>query len=69
MLARLGRPELARASYDSARVILESWLQENPDDSRAHSALGIALAGLGREAEAVREGRTAVDLLPLSKDA
>ena len=69
MHALMGRPELARTSYDSARVVIESWLRENPDDPRAHGALGIALAGLGRDAEAVREGRMAVDLLPLSKDA
>ncbi|MCK5484454.1 MAG: tetratricopeptide repeat protein, partial [Gemmatimonadetes bacterium] len=51
------------------RVIIEPWLRENPDDARAYGALGIALAGLGRYAEAVREGRKAVELVPLSKDA
>ena len=69
VLARMGQPEAAQAAYDSARVIIEPWLRENPDDARAHGALGIALAGLGRYTEAVREGRKAVELVPLSKDA
>ena len=34
-----------------------------------HSLLGIAYAGLGRKEEAIREGKRAVELLPVSKDA
>ena len=40
-----------------------------PDDARLHSALGIAYAGLGDKQEAIREGKLAVDLLPVGKDA
>ncbi len=65
--ALMDRPEMAQAYYDSARVSLESWLEEQPDDDRFHLALGIVLAGLGRETEAVREGKKAVDLSPVSK--
>jgi tetratricopeptide (TPR) repeat protein len=64
----MGEPELAHASYDSARSILERELDAHPDDNRIHSALGFAYAGLGREEEAVREGKRAVELYPVSKD-
>jgi serine/threonine-protein kinase len=64
-----GNPTAARAAFDSARTWLEPVLEERPDDPRVHSALGLAHAGLGRADEAVREGRRAVDLLPVSRDA
>ena len=44
-------------------------MAEEPEDSRLHSALGIAYAGLGRREEAVREGRLGVALLPMSQEA
>ena len=44
-------------------------MNEHPRDPRVHSALGMAYAGLGRKAEAVREGKLAVELWPTSKDA
>ncbi len=45
----------ARAAFDSARVRLDSALSEFPDDERVHYARGMALAGLGRRDEALRE--------------
>ena len=65
----MGEPELARASYDSARAILEKEHDTHPDDHRVHSALGIAYAGLGRKEDAIREGKRGVELYPVSKDA
>ncbi len=65
----MGQGDLARAYYDSARVLLEAKLQEDPEDPRYHSTLGIAYAGLGRREEAIREGKLAVEILPLSRDA
>ncbi len=65
----MGEPELAHTSYDSARAILEKELDTHLDDHRIHSALGIAYAGLGRKDEAIREGKRAVELYPVSKDA
>ena len=65
----MGEPELAHASYDSARAILDKELDAHPDDHRIHRALGIAYAGLGRKDEAIREGKRAVVLFPVSKDA
>ena len=65
----LGNGELARASFDVARERLENDLQQKPDDYNLHGQLGIAYAGLGRKDEAIREGKRAVALLPVSEDA
>jgi serine/threonine-protein kinase len=65
----MGEPELAHASYDSARAILEKELNARPDDHRIRSALGIAYAGLGRKDEAIREGKRGVEEMTVSKDA
>jgi tetratricopeptide (TPR) repeat protein len=61
--------ELAKKYYDEGRNILEAKIRQQPDDARFHSALGIAYAGLGRKQDAIREGRLAVELLPVNKDA
>jgi len=47
----------ARAAFDSARVLLDSVVRELPDDWRVHAARGLALAGLARRDEALREAR------------
>jgi tetratricopeptide (TPR) repeat protein len=65
----MGEPELAHASYDSARAMAERELEAHPDDWWYHGALGRAYAGLGRKQEAIREGKRGVELLPVSKDA
>ncbi len=65
----MGRSAPARVSYDSARVVLEPQLAEFPEDPRLHSALGLALAGLGRSAEAIRASERAVELLPMAREA
>lgn len=61
--------EMARTSYKNAVEILEKEVADIPNDSRYHSALGIAYAGQGRKEEAINEGLKAADLLPISKDA
>ena len=65
----MGNRQRERAYYDSARSMLETKIQERPDDESLRSALGIAYAGLGRKEDAIREGELAVELLPMSKDA
>ncbi len=65
----MGNPQREQAYYDSTRSMLESKIQERPDDERFRSALGIAYAGLGRKADAIREGELGVELLPMSKEA
>ena len=61
--------ERARASFDSARVILEAEAERRPEDFRLHGSLGVVYAGLGRKRDAIQEGELAVELLPISKDA
>jgi serine/threonine-protein kinase len=62
-------PELSHSSLDSARILLEKEVKELPDVYRTRRLLGIAYAGLGRKEEAIREGKLAVELYPVSKDA
>ena len=54
---------------DSARLALEEQSRAAPEDGQRHVLLGLALAYLGRKAEAIREGRRGVELLPISRDA
>jgi serine/threonine protein kinase/tetratricopeptide (TPR) repeat protein len=67
--AYMNESESAKKYYDEARSILETKIQQEPDDSRFRSALGIAYAGLGRRDDAIREGMKAVELLPVTKEA
>jgi len=64
-----GQHDLARRSFEAARVELERKVRADPDDHRFHSSLGIAYAGLGRRDDAVREARRGGELMPASKDA
>ncbi len=59
------RGDQARVRFyaDSARIGLENVLRKAPDDAGAHSALGVALAYLGRRLEAIREGERGVALI------
>ena len=65
----MNHKEEAHAFYNSARIELEAWLLELPDDSRIYSSLGIAYAGLGQKQKAIDSGTEAVNILPISKDA
>jgi tetratricopeptide (TPR) repeat protein len=47
----------AWTAFDSARVLADSAVAALPDDWRVHAALGLALAGLGRREEALRQAR------------
>lgn len=65
----MNHKEEAYAYYNSARIELEAWLIELPDDSRIYSSLGIAYAGLGQRQKAIDAGTEAVNIMPISKDA
>ena len=64
---RLGEREPAEAYFDSARSVVEERLETRPGDAWLHAQLGLALAGLGQVEAAVREGRRAVEMLPISE--
>jgi tetratricopeptide (TPR) repeat protein len=59
----------AQAAFIAARREVEKILEKQPDFAAALSLFGVIDAGLGRKEEALREGRRACDLLPISKDA
>jgi TolB-like protein/tRNA A-37 threonylcarbamoyl transferase component Bud32/Flp pilus assembly protein TadD len=70
VLARLMKDEdKARAAFTAARVLQEKAVQDEPDYGPPLCVLGLIDAALGRKDEAVREGRRAVELLPVEKDA
>jgi serine/threonine-protein kinase len=59
----------ARAAFTAARVQQEKTVQAQPEYGPALCVLGLIDAALGRKAEALREGRRAVELLSVEKDA
>ena len=59
----------ARAYADSARMALEEQLKDAPDDPQLHALYGLALAYMGKKAEAIAEGEKSLALMPISKDA
>jgi TolB-like protein/predicted Ser/Thr protein kinase/Flp pilus assembly protein TadD len=70
LIARMTKDDAkARAAFAAARVDQEKRVGAHPDDAGALCVLGLIDAALGRKAEALREGRRAVELLPVEKDA
>ena len=63
-----GNKALARVYADSARLGFEETLKATPDDGQRLAFHGLALAYLGRNAEAVKQGERAVTLWPTSRD-
>ena len=59
----------AQPVYAEVRTQMESALQQSPDDPDLHLALGFAAAGLGMKDDAIREGRKATALIPVSRDS
>ena len=59
----------ARALFTAARAQQEKTVQAQPNYGPALCVLGLIDAGLGRREEALREGRRAVELVPVEKDA
>jgi serine/threonine-protein kinase len=59
----------ARTAFTVARALQERAVQDEPDYGPPVCVLGLIDAALGRKEEALREGRRAVELLPVEKDA
>ena len=59
----------ARLAFTAARAEQEKIVQAQPDFGPPLCVLGLIDAALGRKEEALREGRRAVELLPVEKDA
>ena len=59
----------AQAAFTRARAAQEKIVAQQPDYGPPLSVLGLIDAGLGRKEEALREGRRAMGLVPVEKDA
>jgi TolB-like protein/Flp pilus assembly protein TadD len=70
LIAR-GRGEngAAERAFAVAQQIVETDMAQWQDDAKATAVLGILQAWRGNKDEAIRAGRRAVELLPVSKDA
>jgi len=70
LIARVrGDAAAAHAAFTTARAQQEELVRAQPDYAPALCALGMIDAGLGRKDDALREGRRAVELLPVERDA
>jgi serine/threonine protein kinase/tetratricopeptide (TPR) repeat protein len=70
LLARMkGDAAAAHAAFIEARAAQEQIVQAQPDYGPALCVLGLIDAGLGRKEDALREGRRAIELLPVTKDS
>jgi TolB-like protein/class 3 adenylate cyclase len=70
LIARFMKDDLkAQSAFAAARAEQEKIIQTQPNYGPALCVLGLIDAGLGRREEALREGRRAVELLPVEKDA
>jgi serine/threonine-protein kinase len=59
----------AYAAFTKARLEQEKIVQAQPDYGPPLCVLGLIDAVLGRKEEALREGRRAIELLPVEKDS
>jgi serine/threonine protein kinase/Flp pilus assembly protein TadD len=70
VVARLADDKAAaQAAFTSARTEAAKLVADQPDYPEGLSVLGMADAALGHKEEAIREGRRAVELLPMTKDS
>lgn len=70
LIARMTRDEAkAQSAFGASRAEQEKLIRADPNDAGALCVLGLTDAALGRKEEALREGRRAVELLPVEKDA
>ncbi len=59
----------AQAAFTAAHAEQEAIVRAQPDVAPTLSMLGMIDAGLRRKEEALREGRRAVELMPIAKDS
>jgi len=69
LLARMMKDEpRARAAFEAARAQQEKIVQAQPDYGPALCVLSLIDAALGRKEAALKQGRRAIELLPMEKD-
>jgi serine/threonine protein kinase/tetratricopeptide (TPR) repeat protein len=59
----------ARSAFTEARAAQEKMVEAEPNFAPPWCVLGLIDAALGHKEEALREGRRAIELLPVKKDA
>jgi TolB-like protein/class 3 adenylate cyclase len=64
-----GDKAAAHSAFTSTRTEAAKLVAEQPDYPEGLCVLGMADAALGNKEDAIREGRRAVELLPVTKDA
>ena len=64
-----GDAAAAQTKFVIARAEVEKMVQAQPDYGPGFVVLGLIDAGLGRKEDAIREGRRAKELLPVSRNA
>jgi serine/threonine-protein kinase len=70
LIARMAKDDdKARMAFTAARAEQEKAVATQPNYGPPLCVLGLIDAALGRKEEALREGRRAVELLPVDKDA
>jgi len=70
LLARMTNDQAkARGAFTAAREAQEKAVEAQPDFGPPLCVLGVIDAGLGRKEEALREGRRAIELMPVERDA
>ena len=65
----MGNTDKAKALYTEIHAEYQAAVRDRPGDWDRHLALGLAAAGLGLKDEAIAEGRRAVEMLPITRDA
>jgi len=65
----MGNADKAKTVYADVHTEYQAAVRERPGDWDRHMALGLAAAGLGLKQEAIAEGRRAVEMLPITRDA
>jgi TolB-like protein/tRNA A-37 threonylcarbamoyl transferase component Bud32/Flp pilus assembly protein TadD len=70
VVARMkGDTAAAQTAFTAARTDQEAQVRAQPDSPTPLAGLGIIDAGLGRKEEALREGRRAIELVPVEKNS
>ncbi|HXY61123.1 MAG TPA: hypothetical protein VEH26_05925 [Chthoniobacterales bacterium] len=64
-----GDDNAARLRFEQARAEVSKIVSEQPNYGPGFSVLGLIDAALGRKEDALREGRHAMELLPITKDS
>ena len=62
------KPDLAQEAFMSTKIYLENKIQAEPNDFRLYTALGLTYAALGEKEKAIKLGKKAVEMYPVSKD-